>query len=37
VVATIRFSLNFYNTHDEVNRFVEAVKNGGDFLDAYFD
>lgn len=37
VVATIRFSLNFYNTKEEVDRFVEAVKTGGDFLDAYFD
>jgi cysteine desulfurase / selenocysteine lyase len=37
VIATIRFSLNFYNTFEEVDRFVEAVKTGGDFLDAYFD
>lgn len=34
--ATIRASLYFYNTYEEVDRFIEACKKGGDFLDAYF-
>lgn len=36
VVATVRCSLYFYNTKEEVDYFVEALKGGGDFLDAYF-
>ncbi|HAK05121.1 MAG TPA: cysteine desulfurase [Firmicutes bacterium] len=36
VVATLRFSLYFYNTTDEIDAFIEALKTGGDFLDAYF-
>lgn len=37
VVATVRFSLNFYNTKEEVDQFIAAVKTGGDYLDAYFN
>ncbi len=36
VVATLRFSLYFYNTKEEIDIFVEALKTGGDFLDAFF-
>ncbi|MFA5236216.1 MAG: cysteine desulfurase [Bacilli bacterium] len=36
VVATLRFSLYFYNTKEEVDAFVEALKTGGNFLDAFF-
>ena len=35
--ATVRASLYFYNTKEEIDTFVEACKNGGDFLDAFFD
>lgn len=35
--ATVRASLYFYNTKEEVDAFVEACKTGGDFLDAFFD
>lgn len=35
--ATIRMSMYFYNTKDDVDAFVDACKKGGDFLDAYFD
>lgn len=35
-VATVRASLYFYNTKEEIDSFVEACKNGGDFLNAYF-
>ncbi len=35
--ATVRASLYFYNTKEEIDALVEAVKTGGDFLDAYFD
>lgn len=34
--ATIRMSMYFYNTKEDVDRFVEACKKGGNFLDAYF-
>ena len=34
--ATVRASLYFYNTFEEVDRFVEVAKRGGDFLDAFF-
>lgn len=34
--ATVRASLYFYNTFDEVDQFVEVAKRGGDFLDAFF-
>ncbi len=35
--ATVRASLYFYNTFEEIDTFVEALKKGGDFLDAYFN
>ena len=36
-VATVRISFSFYNTKEEVDYLVEVLKNGGDFLDAYFN
>ncbi len=36
-MATVRASFYFYNTKEEIDAFVEALKNGGNFLDAYFD
>jgi len=35
-VATVRASLYFYNTKEDVDAFVSALEKGGDFLDAYF-
>ena len=35
--ATVRVSFYFYNTKDEIDALVEALKNGGNFLDAYFN
>lgn len=35
-VATVRISLYFYNTKEEIDALCEALKNGGNFLDAYF-
>lgn len=35
--ATVRMSLYFYNTEEEIDALVEACQKGGDFLDAYFD
>lgn len=35
--ATVRATLYFYNTYEEIDAFVEALKKGGDFLDAYFN
>lgn len=35
-VATVRASLYFYNTKEDIDALVDALKNGGDFLDAYF-
>lgn len=35
-VATIRASFYFYTTEEEIDRLVEAVKDGGNYLDAYF-
>lgn len=37
VDATVRASLYFYNTFDEIDIFVEACKKGKDFLDAFFN
>ena len=34
--GTVRISLYFYNTKEEVDVLVDALKNGGNFLDAYF-
>lgn len=36
VYGTVRASLYFYNTFEEIDRFVEVCKHGGDFLDAFF-
>lgn len=35
--GTIRVSIYFYNTKEEIDQLYEALKNGGDFLDAYFN
>lgn len=35
--ATVRASLYFYNTYEEIDKFCEVLKKGGDFLDAYFN
>ena len=35
--ATVRASLYFYNTFEEIDAFVEVCKKGRDFLDAYFN
>ena len=34
--GTVRWSAYFYNTIEEVNRFLKAAENGRNFLDAYF-
>lgn len=34
--ATVRASLYFYNTEKEIDRFVEAVSKGDEFLDVFF-
>lgn len=34
--ATVRVSLYFYNTKEDIDIFIENLKNGGNFLDAYF-
>ncbi len=36
VYSTVRASLSFYNTEKEIDKFVEAVSKGDDFLDAFF-
>lgn len=36
VDATVRASLYFYNTKEEIDYFIEVCKKGGDFLDAFF-
>lgn len=36
VIGTVRASLYFYNTKEEIDVFVKACKHGGDFLDAFF-
>ena len=35
-IATVRCSFYFYNTKEEIDIFVDALKEGGNFLDAYF-
>ena len=34
--ATCRMSTYLYTSKEEIDAFVEAIKNGGDILDAYF-
>ena len=34
--GTVRWSAYFYNTIEEVDRFLKAAENGRNFLDAYF-
>jgi cysteine desulfurase/selenocysteine lyase len=34
--ATVRMSVSFYNTKEEIDKFIAATKKAGDFLDAYF-
>ena len=36
-IATIRASVYFYTTEEEIDRLVDAVKEGGNYLDAYFN
>ncbi len=35
--GTIRVSLYFYNDKNDIDALVEALKNGGNFLDAFFN
>ncbi|MFA7157370.1 MAG: aminotransferase class V-fold PLP-dependent enzyme, partial [Bacilli bacterium] len=35
-VATVRCSIGFYNTKQEIDYFVEVAKKGEEFLDAFF-
>jgi len=35
-IATVRASFYLYNTKEDVDALVEALKEGGNFLDAYF-
>ncbi len=35
--GTVRISLYFYNTIEDIDKLCLALKNGGDFLDAYFN
>lgn len=34
--ASLRCSLYFYNTEEEIDKFIETASKGSDFLDAYF-
>ncbi len=36
VSQTLRVSFYFYNTIEEIDRFIEVCKKGDDFLDAFF-
>jgi cysteine desulfurase/selenocysteine lyase len=36
VVGTVRVSFYFYNTKEDIDQLYDALKNGGNFLDAYF-
>ena len=36
-IATVRMSTYFYTTKEEIDVFVDALRNGGDILDAYFN
>ena len=35
-VATVRASIYFYTTKEEIDALVDALRKSGDFLDAYF-
>ena len=35
--ATIRASFYFYTTKDDIDALADAVKNGGNYLDAFFN
>ena len=35
--ATCRMSTYLYTTKEDIDAFVDAIKNGGDILDAYFN
>lgn len=35
--ATCRMSTYLYTSREDIDAFVDALKNGGDFLDAYFN
>ena len=35
--ATVRMSTYLYTTKEEIDVFVDALVNGGDILDAYFN
>ena len=37
VPATVRMSTYLYTTKEEIDVFVDALENGGDILDAYFN
>ena len=37
VESTVRASIYFYNTKEEIDAFVEACKKGRDFLDVFFN
>ena len=36
-VATVRMSTYLYTSKEEIDAFLDAVINGGDILDAYFN
>ena len=37
VTNTLRVSFYFYNTKEEIDKFIEVCKKGDDFLDAFFE
>ena len=37
IKATCRMSTYLYTTKEEIDVFIDAINNGGDILDAYFD
>lgn len=37
VNATVRASLYLYNDKDDADQFIDAIKQGGNFLDAFFN
>jgi cysteine desulfurase/selenocysteine lyase len=37
VKSTVRCSIYFYNTKEDIDTFIEATKEGGNFLDAFFN